>query len=115
MSTPQARDINHPAGGTVRLSGNMLLVYEAIEVCLRRRTDATAHEVLEVLEAQLSRPLQANAYSGRFADLCELGLLEASPERRDDAKTLRQRAMLGKAARVKAWRLPAMQRRLLAA
>lgn len=115
MSGPVVfRDIPLPDGGVVRLSDDKLMVYEAIEACLRRRGDATMHEVFEVLSAQLGHVVQANRYSGRFADLCKLGVLERCPEKRDDATTLRNRANHGRAPRVYCWRLPVMQQRLVA-
>ena len=115
MSAPAtSRDIALPDGGLARLSGDRLLVFEAVEVCLRRARDATMYEVFEVISAQLGYTVQANAYSGRFSELCDIGVLELSPERRDDVKTMRLRAKRGFATRVKAWRLPVMQKRLVA-
>ncbi|MDO9148300.1 MAG: hypothetical protein Q7U52_11680 [Hydrogenophaga sp.] len=115
MSGPvQFRDIALPSGGVARLSGDKLMVYEALEVCLRRSRDATMHEVFEVLSAQLGREVQANRYSGRFSGLCEMGVLERCPDKRDDATTLRNRANHGRAPRVYCWRLPVMQQRLVA-
>jgi len=108
------RDIQLPCGGVARLSGDRLFVYEAIEVCLRRRSDATMHEVFEIMSAQLGYQVQANKYSGRFSELCDIGVLERAPEKRDDATTIRSRAQHGRAARVFAYRLPVVQSRMFA-
>lgn len=108
------RDITIADGSVVRLSLDKLLVFEAMEACFRRRPDATMHEVLEVLNAQLGYVVQANSYSGRFSDLVKLGVIEVCPEKRDDVSTLRRREKHGRASPVNAWRLPVMQRRLIA-
>ena len=115
MSQLNSRDIDLPQGGVVRLSGRRLQVFEALEACLRRNADATMHEVLAVLSVQIGRPAYPHAYSGRFTDLRGLGVIEAVPEPRDDVQSVANRAALGRAARVTAYRFPAMQKRLVCA
>jgi hypothetical protein len=115
VETETSRDIAVPAGGTVRLSGDALMVYEAIEHGCRRRPDVTRAEALETVSAWLGRPAVTHAWSGRFSELVKLGVLEEAAEKRDDRHTLALRAATGRASRVKAWRLPVGQQMRIAA
>lgn len=111
----KTRDIEIEGGAVVRLSKDKLLVYEAFEVCLRRQEDATADEIYTVLGVQLSEVVQHNRFSGRFSDLCDLGVLEKCDIKRHDASTERKQAKKpGKVVPpVTAWRFPVLQRRLI--
>jgi len=110
MST--RRVIESATGERVSVGDAMADVYEAFAVCVRKRPDATFHEVFEVLQAQKGRALQGHVYSGRMSELVRAGLLEKCDERRDDVHTLAVRAKLGKAPKATAWRLPAGQMQL---
>lgn len=115
MNAPAtSRDIPLPDGGIVRLRDDKLRVYEAVEVCLRRGADVTMHEALAALSVHLGYKAEVHAYSGRFSDLVELGVLEKSLEKRDDFHSVHVRAAKGRAQKVTAWRLPVMQQRLVA-
>ena len=103
------RVIESLTGERVAVTAPMADVYEAFVVCLRKRPDATFHEMFEVLQAQKGRALQVNVYSGRPSELVRAGLLEKCSELRDDVHTVAVRASHGKAARATAWRLPSGQ------
>lgn len=106
------RVIESATGERVAVGDAMADVYDAFVVCVRKRPDATFHEVFEVLQAQKGRALQLHVYSGRMSELVRAGLLEKCEERRDDVHTLAVRAQLGHAARATAWRLPRGQAQL---
>lgn len=110
LADQATRDIDVVGGGRVRLCGDKLIVFEAVEHLCRKRADATCHEVLEVVAAWLGRPAPMHVYSGRLSELGKLGAIEAAPEKRDDVQTIRTRAARGRASRVTAWRLPVLQR-----
>ena len=103
------RVIESVTGERVAVGEAMADVYDAAVVCLRKRPDATFHEVFEVLQAQKGRALQVHVYSGRMSELVRAGLLEKCSERRDDVHTVAVRAVHGKAAKATAWRLPSGQ------
>ena len=115
VEVERCRDIALPAGGSVRLSGDALLVYEAVEHGCKRRADVTRAEALETVSAWIHRPAVTHAWSGRFSELVKLGVLEEAPEKRDDRHTIALRAATGRASRVKAWRLPVGQQMRIAA
>jgi hypothetical protein len=107
LDESRTRDIELPTGGRVRLSGDKLTVYEAVEHGCQRRADVTRAEALETVASWIGRPAVTHAWSGRFSDLVKMGVLEVAPEKRDDRHSLALRAATGRASQVKAWRLPA--------
>ena len=106
------RVIESVTGERVVVGEAMADVFEAFMVCVRKRPDATFHEVFEVLQAQKGRALQVHVYSGRMSELVRAGLVEKCEERRDDVHTMAVRAVHGKAAKATAWRLPRGQMQL---
>jgi hypothetical protein len=97
--------IEAPDGSRVMVTNSMADVYDAFLACVKKRPDATFHEVFEMLQAQKGRALQVHVYSGRMSELVRAGLLEKCEERRDDVHTIAVRAHHGQAARATAWRL----------
>lgn len=97
--------IETASGERVKVSKACAEVIDALRVCHRRgMVDATRREVLEVMEAQLQRPLREHVYSGRFSELVDLRVIEKA-DKRDDRFTLAIRARLGRASRVTAYRM----------
>lgn len=89
-----------------------------LDVLLARQrhgaTDTTDHEIREMLEqVHAPRRFDTGWVSARVSELLQVGRVQQSSERREDAQTRRNAATTGRTTLVRAVFIPAQQARLV--